>query len=403
MRPSSYLKLRAGFSLFVILVVSLTFLGSTKLVTHAAMPSFKLSTKLEEVSASSMLNCGGWSVVANPNPSRNDSLYAVTAVSANDVWAVGAYSNSSGGHPLIEHWDGTSWIIVPSPSIGTLNGLTRVSASDIWAVGSYNTGNTVQPLIEHWDGATWSVVPSPSVGTYGYLSGVAWVPSTNQLWSAGSYIDTNNVTQTLIEHWDGTSWIIVPSPSVGTGGSTLNKVTAISANSVWAVGYSNVSTTPRHTLIEHWNGASWLVVPSPNVGKSDNFLYGLTPVSASDIWAVGYYHTGKGYRTLTEHWGGVVWSVVPSPNAGIQNYLTGVTMISTSDIWAVGHYNNPRSQTLTEHWDGTSWSIVPSVNPGKENTLAGVSRVPGTSQIWAVGSYDNPRARNNLTLIEFYC
>ena len=78
-------------------------------------------------------------------------------------------------------------------------------------------------------------------------------------------------------------------------------------------------------------------------------------------------------------------------------------MISTSDIWAVGHYNNPRSQTLTEHWDGTSWSIVPSVNPGKENTLAGVSRVPGTSQIWAVGSYDNPRARNNLTLIEFYC
>ena len=41
--------------------------------------------------------------------------------------------------------------------------------------------------------------------------------------------------------------------------------------------------------VEHWNGTSWAIVPSPNMGTGNNHLNGVAAVSASDVWAVGYY------------------------------------------------------------------------------------------------------------------
>src|SRR5438128_5538070 len=68
------------------------------------------------------------------------------------------------------------------------------------------------------------------------------------------------------------------------------------------------------------------------------------------------------------------WSIVASANTSATqtNYLNGVTCVSASDCWAVGYYNNGSGgsgvgQTLIEHWNGTSWSIVPSPNVGIGN------------------------------------
>jgi hypothetical protein len=83
---------------------------------------------------------------------------------------VGAYIASAGGvaidHTLIEHWNGAAWSIVPSPNSGstdndTLVGVVAISASDAWAVGTIITSgsNAGQVLIEHWDGSSWSIVP----------------------------------------------------------------------------------------------------------------------------------------------------------------------------------------------------------------------------------------------------
>src|SRR5205085_9958241 len=41
------------------------------------------------------------------------TLSEVTAISSTDVWAVGANPNTVPGQPLIEHWDGKRWRIVP--------------------------------------------------------------------------------------------------------------------------------------------------------------------------------------------------------------------------------------------------------------------------------------------------
>src|SRR5437773_2689182 len=81
----------------------------------------------------------------------------------------------------------------------------------------------------------------------------------------------------------------------------------------WAVGIQS-SGSRWHTLVEHWDGTAWSIVPSPNPGSDNNYLQTVAAASADDIWAAGYYWNGSADRTLTEHWDGTAWSIVPSPN-----------------------------------------------------------------------------------------
>jgi hypothetical protein len=125
------------------------------------------------------------------------SLYGVAAALAKDVWAVGS---SDSGLAVIEHWNGTAWALVSSPSIGINDGLASVaavSASDVSAVGAYTdaSSNNVT-LIEHWNGSTWSVVPSPNIGADSELIRVA-ASAANDVWAVG-YAAT---AQALIEHY----------------------------------------------------------------------------------------------------------------------------------------------------------------------------------------------------------
>src|SRR5262249_14807472 len=148
------------------------------------------------------------------------------------------------------------------------------------------------------------------------------------------------------------------------------------------------------TLIEHWDGATWSVVNSPNRTAIQNFLTGVACVSASDCWAVGAYRNGSMsqavFETLIEHWDGTSWSIIQSPNANAakDNRLFGVTCASTTDCWSVGQYRDSTDssqplQTLIEHWDGTSWSIVTSPND-VASLLSGVA-CTSASDCWAIG------------------
>src|SRR6185437_2632336 len=70
--------------------------------------------------------CQNWTGTQPPSPGNSDdSLDSVTVVSACDAWAVGI--QMSAARTLIEHWNGHSWTVVPSPSPGTrLNELRGV-------------------------------------------------------------------------------------------------------------------------------------------------------------------------------------------------------------------------------------------------------------------------------------
>ncbi len=362
-----------------------------------------------------------WNIVSSPNvKSTNDILNGIATVSKNDIWAVGySYPSSSGGQQtLIEHWDGNSWSIVDSPNVGLchneLTGVTVVSSNDIWAVGTMLIcGGRYQTLIEHWDGKNWSIVSSPNFGLGGnWLSQIAKI-SANDIWAIGYAENSNSSSQTLIEHWDGNSWSIVDSPNVGgintNNTNRLNSLFTISTNDIWAVGsYDEYSSGSTKTLMEHWDGNTWGIISSPNASNG-NFMYGVTAISTNSVWAVGYYVSSNGvYQVLTEHWDGKNWRIIPNPNKqDTYAVLNGIAAFSANDIWTVGYYwvNNTDGipKTLTEHWDGNSWNIVPSPNAGGNGSwLNGITTV-SANDIWAVGYLDlvnqNPSQR---TLIEHY-
>jgi hypothetical protein len=323
--------------------------------------SFNTSTSIQQTLIEQW-NGTSWSIISSPDIGPSDSLSGVAAVSASDVWAVGSSSNSM-HYPqtLIEKWNGTQWKVVPSPNVkgdqNTLSAVTVVSANDIWTVGSSFNANTksIQTLTEHWNGTKWSIVSSPNgSNSFNSLNGVTAV-SSNDVWTVGdSYNAQTQVGQTLIEHWDGTKWSVVSSPNGGTN-DTLFGVAAASANDIWAVGISSTGVALQKTLIEHWNGTQWSVVNSPSLKQHDNLLNGVAVISANDIWAVGVSSTRNPSvdQTLTEHWNGTKWSIVSSPNVqGYNDYLNGVAAFSAHNIWTVGSAFDPNnhmsSQTLTE-------------------------------------------------------
>ena len=94
----------------------------------------------------------------------------------------------------------------------------------------------------------------------------------------------------------------------------LFAVTASWTNNIWAVGTAYAvpdcigdGCGPSLTLIMHWNGTRWKVVPSPNPADTITTisfeLYGVAALARDNIWAVGSSSSG-----FILHWNGKAWS-----------------------------------------------------------------------------------------------
>jgi hypothetical protein len=263
-----------------------------------------------------------WSAV--PNPSLAGArLLAVTGVSSDDVWAVGSVDGKHGTVvALAEHWDGTVWTRFPTAVSGAGNdflvAVSAISSDDVWAVGYTSAPPaTDQALAEHWDGAHWSLAPVPAAeflngvaaisservwatvdsGTSAKLArwnGSSWklfpthvklsslqgiaARSRTDVWAVGHDFSAGGV---LIMHWDGTSWTRTPAETPAFGGA-LSDVAIVSAGRAWAVG-----VTRRKPLIEKWDGADWtLTRPASKAGP----LVGVARVPGTKtVWAVGVH------------------------------------------------------------------------------------------------------------------
>lgn len=331
-----------------------------------------------------------WQVQPTANPQStaltDSSFQSVSASGPDEAWAVGTHSDvQASNHPLVEHWNGTSWtdVTVPQPAgqQATLSGVDDLSPTDAWAVG---TSFVADPgdgltLIEHWNGTTWSIVPSPdpASGIAGDSDELDAIGGTgpDDLWAVGS--DLDEATQTiflLFEHWNGTIWSAVPSPTPLRAAQFATSVSAVGSNDVWAVGYGfSLGTGQRETVSAQWNGSAWSIVPSPNVthkGDVQNELTGVSTDGNGDVWASGFAgNVDNRNRRLPYvlHWTGTNWVMTKLPNLGSEgSQPNGIVAVSANDVWAVGQTqeSNGSILTLTEQFNGSTWSISPSPDPG---------------------------------------
>ncbi len=373
-----------------------------------------------------------------------DTLSGIAAITPNDLWAVGSYAThlTTSGWPynavFVEHSDGKQWTPYSAPdaldagkfSGDSLSAVAGSSATDIWAVGMIgNTGDSLTPpsqtLTEHFNGSSWSIVNAPDAylgSSQGSddLSGVAVLSPSNAwavgtaAWNSSLAIDSS-FTMGLVEHWDGTRWNVVtlpsPVPSLtaaawsilnsptaalptqAIGSWSLSGIDALSASNIWVVGSEtpNVTTTlsePR-TLVEHWNGSTWNIVPTPdltlnepmfdNSRRATDSLTAITGTSSDNLWAVG---GALPQGTLTLHWDGSSWKIIPSPTTGnVRSYGNATPLTSAaatgSAVWSVG--------AVLMEWNGAEWKPMYTVNGQQYGNLTGVA-APNSADLWAVGN-----------------
>jgi hypothetical protein len=296
-------------------------------------------------------------------------LEGIDAASDDDVWAVGRSLFSPSYQTLTEHWDGTSWSVVPSPNLGGLTNdledVAAVSATDAWAVGWFADPNVARTvgLVLHWDGQAWDATPIHDGRGSNALHGVSAV-GPNDVWAVGE----SGAEHGLAVHWDGSTWSVVPTPSFHES-TTFWAIEAISADDVWIAGAS------VRSFFLHWDGSTWTVFHSAVPSAP---ALGLSAVSSDDVWAVG----NDSDSTMTQHWDGTSWSVVPSWNiGGTRSLLFDVAAVGPNDVWAVG--DNWKDGSMVQHWDGVRWSLLGDPDIPSSNLL-GVAATPDR-HVWVAG------------------
>lgn len=275
-------------------------------------------------------------------------LTRLAVVSPTNIWAVGgieshatdAYSDelSSHGQPLIEHWNGWQWQVVPgapgiSESYSAFNDVAALAADDIWAAGYVADASQMHTvaLLEHWDGKQWTrVSQEPLFAQVGVLDRIIAL-SANDIWAFGrmSPLFQNFA---VAEHWDGHTWSLTWLSDTA-GMSVVNAAAGLSSTDIWVLGSApQLGAGPAPALLLHWNGQDWTKVAGSRELGAGVTLRDLTLNGEHNLWVAG---SGENERALIEHWDGQKWSIVPH-QAPPYSYLDSIR-IANGKIWAVGN------------------------------------------------------------------
>jgi hypothetical protein len=153
-------------------------------------------------------NGATWTLQTPTTPvgGSSPSLGSVSCTSANRCTAVGQYFNGSRQVPLAERFSGASWIVqnAPPPAGATLSGLKGVSCSamsECSAVGwSRNGANPYKPLAERWNGTSWVVLATPTpFGSQGSFLNAVSCPSVIDCTAVGYFTDNSHADELLAE------------------------------------------------------------------------------------------------------------------------------------------------------------------------------------------------------------
>jgi hypothetical protein len=277
-------------------------------------------------------NGTSWSTQGIPGPigSSESSLSAVSCVTADACEAVGVSDAASAEVPFADGWNGATWNLQnpPHPPGGQFSELFGVSCSTATrceAVGSGTPSGTNSDvddvLAEGWNGSTWMMQPTPiSTATiFSQLNSIS-CSSATACEAVGLNETTSGGQVALAEKWNGTAWALqsafTPFHNLDTDLFSMGCVGA-SAEPCQAVGNDSYTDRSFSTFTEAWNGRRWSRTTSANVpGASDEYLYGTTCISSKDCEAVGDTVSDSGtssnLNSLAEVWNGNIWKVQSS-------------------------------------------------------------------------------------------
>jgi hypothetical protein len=252
-------------------------------------------------------------------------LEGVVDFAPNNVWAVGLSGISLGnGNQVIEHFDGSKWSLFPGPKFQStdqpaLESLTAVSPRDTWAAGFIltNNGQSLFPLFEHFDGMSWKAFETFDQGAAIY--GVSAVAN-NDVWAVG----TLAFGATVIDHFQRHFLQRRLQPESRFGRRRAHRRDRAGSEQRLGGGLLRQGRKYRPPDQDPHRALGRLQLEGCLQSQHRTSLRapiqpprGITTVSANDVWAFGDYYAADGSGeifTLVLHWDGINWKIVPSPS-----------------------------------------------------------------------------------------
>jgi hypothetical protein len=168
-----------------------------------------------------------WSVVSGAL-----NALAVSADGPSDIW--GIYRNDQ-----VTHYNGKSWSVdTLGGQVGTVfESVVALSPADVWVGGGIDGGG---PVLEHFNGTSWKVMSTPSSFAGAGVFAIA-ARSDSDLWIFS--VHDPLTASVLLAHWNGSSWTTSPSPIPADTSVSIGSA-ASSPSHVWLFGYNGATGGP---------------------------------------------------------------------------------------------------------------------------------------------------------------
>ena len=308
-------------------------------------------------------------------------MVGISAVRADDAWALGEIVSDDSLVPIVEHWNGGGWHRVALPRRVT----SHFDDTDLWgAFGASSAGNFWAFTLNGHDlslrGKHWTAGLVPRVSEIE----AAKVFSPRDVWVFGNKLiggtTFNPRFRPYAANFNGRRWRTVPVP----GRADIVAVSALSRSNMFAVTGpvdSGAAAAPR---VLHWDGNAWAAGPvQPRLSRHAMF-YTILAQSDASLWIGGSAPINSKETTdAVRHWDGTSWSNATPPGArsGLEDLVVSLAGDGRGGLWALGlDYSSGTDQLW--HNTGGTWSAP--VTPHR--SIGQLAAVPGSTLNWAVGS-----------------
>jgi Viral BACON domain len=240
---------------------------------------------------------------------------SVWGSSSTNIWTVGAFWEFRNGS---YHYDGNSWIQVPTGVSVALWDIWGINRNNIYAVGEFGT-------VLRYNGIQWTT--QPDIPTNESLNAI-WGSSATDIFAVG---DCGTVI-----HFDGTSW----TPQASGATQNLYGVWGFSGRSVYAVGALGT--------IVHYDGTSWTPETSP------------TSLTLNDVAGAGntVRAVGEQGTILAKTENDCVGSLTPSAASFSGPGGTGQCSVTAPNTCSWSAANNDSWIRITSGSHGTGSGVV---------------------------------------------
>ncbi|MFD0204900.1 MULTISPECIES: hypothetical protein [Saccharothrix] len=241
--------------------------------------------------------------------------------------------------PLVLSWTGETWHEEPLPALpapASLSGVSATAPDDVWAVGN----SAGHPLVLHYDGTTWQTVTTPPITWAKAVAAVA----RDDVHVVGTGRDAL--------HYDGTHWRLRTALSSAREG--LQTITATAPHDVWAGGGGLAGAGPAtydYPVLVHWDGHTWTEMAGPRLERGH--VARLAATAPDDIW-LGHVRDTEGLRV--HRWDGSQWNAVPTPDDTGRLSVHGVAAGWTWGVRATRRSFETRP--AFHRWTGENWTTV---------------------------------------------